>query len=109
VRNQPWRSINYEAVQAVKLGRLMTDEDIRRSTLAAAAAEAQAAWHRLYDRLLQLEFDGYAGIDPDVLPRAMEAVLRRHRADPDPAGRPFEILRQLYDEAIAEIDRKQPS
>ena len=86
----------------------MTDEDIRRVKLAAAAAAAQDAWHRLYDRLLLLEFEGYAGIDQDVFPQAMEIVLRRHRADPDPGGRTFEILRQLYDEAIAEIDRKQP-
>jgi hypothetical protein len=87
----------------------MTDEDIRRSKLTAAAAEAQEAWHRLYDRMLQLEFDGYEGVDPDLLPRAMEAVLTMHRADPDRGDRGFEILRHLYDEAIAEIDRKQPS
>jgi hypothetical protein len=87
----------------------MTDDDFRRSKLAGAAAEAQEAWHRLYDRMLQLEFDGYAGIDPDLLPRAMEAVLRMHRADPDTGDQGFKILRHLYDEAIAEIDRKQPS
>jgi hypothetical protein len=87
----------------------MTDEDLRRSKLAAAAAEAQAAWHRLYDRILQLEFDGYAGVEPDLFPRVMEAVVRTYRADPDTGDRGFEILRQLYDEAIAEIDRKQPA
>ena len=86
----------------------MMDEDLRRSKVAAAAAAAQAAWHRLYDRVLQLEFDGYAGIDPDLFARAMEAVLRRHRADPDTGDRSFEIIRQLYDEALAEIDRTQP-
>jgi hypothetical protein len=86
----------------------MTDEDTRRSKLAAAAAEAQAAWHRLYERMLQLEFDGYAGVEPDLFPRVMEAVVRTYRAEPKAGDRSFEILRQLYEEAIAEIDRKQP-
>ena len=87
----------------------MTNEEIRRSRVASAAAEAQAAWHRLYERALQLEFDGYAGIDADLFPRVMEAVLRRHRADPPTGDRSFEIIRQLYDEAVAEIDQQQPS
>jgi hypothetical protein len=40
----------------------------------------QAAWHRLYERLLRLEFDGYAGADTDVFLRAMETVFHAHRA-----------------------------
>ena len=58
----------------------MTDEDIGRPKMAAAAAEAQAAWHGLFDRVLQLEFDGYAGVDTDLFPRhgnAAESVPGR--------------------------------
>jgi hypothetical protein len=55
----------------------MTDESNRRSGLVAAAADAQAAWQRLYERLLQVEFDGYAGADPDVFLRAMETGVER--------------------------------
>jgi hypothetical protein len=86
----------------------MTDEDIRRSKLVAAAAEAQAAWQRLYDRILQLEFDGYAGVDRDLFLRVMEAVLNRYRTEPDTGDQTFETIRQLYDEMIAELDRRQP-
>jgi hypothetical protein len=73
-----------------------------------AAADVQAAWHRLYERLLLLEFDGYAGSDTDVFLRAMETVLNAHRATPDAGGQAVEIFRQLFDETIAELDRKQP-
>ena len=59
-------------------------------------------------RALQLEFDGYAGVDADLFPLVMEALLRAYRADPPRADRSFEILRQLYDQAVAEIDRTQP-
>ena len=86
----------------------MTDEGTRRSKLVAAAAETQAAWQRLYDRILQLEFDGYTGVDRDLFPRAMEAVLNAYRKAPHARDQSFEIIRQLYDEAVAEIDRKQP-
>jgi hypothetical protein len=86
----------------------MTDESNRRSGLVAAAADAQAAWQRLYERLLQVEFDGYAGADPDVFLRAMETVLNTHRATPHTAGQAVEIFRQLFDEAIAELNREQP-
>ena len=86
----------------------MTDEGTRRSRLVAAAAETQVAWQRLYDRILQLEFDGYTGVDRDLFPRAMEAVLNTYRTAPDAGDQSFEIIRQLYDEVIAEIDRKQP-
>jgi len=86
----------------------MADDDTRRLKMATAAAEAQAAWHRLYDRALQLEFDGYAGVDADLFPRVMEALLRAYRVEPPRADRSFEILRQLYDQAVAEIDRTQP-
>jgi hypothetical protein len=85
----------------------MTDES-RRSGLVAAAAGAQAAWQRLYERLLQVEFDGYAGADADVFLRAMETVLNAHRATPSADRQAVEIFRQLFDEAIAELDRKQP-
>jgi hypothetical protein len=86
----------------------MTDEGTRRSKLVAAAAETQAAWQRLYDRMLQLEFDGYTGVDRDLFRRAMEAVLNTYRTEPDAGDQCFKIIRQLYDEAVAEIDRKQP-
>jgi hypothetical protein len=91
-----------------ELGRSMTDESSRRSGLVAAAANAQAAWQRLYERLLQLEFDGYAGADANVFLRAMETVLSAHRATPYAGGQAVEIFRQLFDEAIAELDRGQP-
>jgi hypothetical protein len=53
----------------------MADQGTRRSGLVAAAAETQCAWHRLYERILQLEFDGYTALDPELFPRAMGAVL----------------------------------
>lgn len=81
-------------------------EGSRRAGLVGGAANVEAAWHRLYERLLRLEFDGYAGADPDVFLRAMETVLSAHRADP--GAQPVEIFRQLFDEAIAELDRTQP-
>ena len=84
----------------------MTDES-RRSGLVAAAAGAQAAWQRLYERLLQVEFDGYAGADADVFCERW-TVLNAHRATPSADRQAVEIFRQLFDEAIAELDRKQP-
>ena len=86
----------------------MPDETGRRSGLVSGAADVQAAWHRLYKRLLRLEFDGYAGAETDVFLRAMETVLNAHRATPEAGGRAVEIFRQLFDETIAELDRKQP-
>jgi hypothetical protein len=86
----------------------MSDEETRRSRLVAAAAETQAAWQRLYERMLKLEFDGYTGVDPDLLPRIMGAVLERYRAQLHEGEQTFEIIRQVYDEAIAEIDRTHP-
>jgi hypothetical protein len=86
----------------------MSDEGTRRSRLVAAAAETQAAWQRLYERMLQLEFDGYTGVDPDVFPRTIGAVLERYHAQPHEGEQTFEIIRQVYDEAIAEIDRTHP-
>ena len=86
-----------------------TEAETRRSKLMASAAEVQAAWHRLYQWILGLEFDGYAGVDSDPFPRAVETVLRTYRADQPTADQScFKIFRQLYDEAIAEIDRTQP-
>ena len=58
----------------------MSDEGTRRSRLVAAAAETQAAWQRLYERMLHLEFDSYTGVDPEVFPRTIGAVLERPRA-----------------------------
>ena len=86
----------------------MPDETGRRSGLVGGAADVQAAWHRLYERLLRLEFDGYAGAETDVFLRAMETVLKAHRATPEAGGQAVEIFRQLFDETIAELDRKQP-
>jgi hypothetical protein len=86
----------------------MTDEGTRRSQLVAAAAEAQGAWHRLYERILQLEFDGYTALDPELFPRAMGAVLDKYRAQPHESGETFKIIEQFYDEAIADIDRTHP-
>ena len=63
----------------------MPDETGRRSGLVGGAADVQAAWHRLYERLMRLEFDGYAGADTDVFLRAMETVLNAHRATPEEA------------------------
>lgn len=86
----------------------MPDETGRRSGLVGGAADVQAAWHRLYERLMRLEFDGYAGADTDVFLRAMETVLNAHRATPDTGGQAVGIFQQLFDEAIAEIDRTHP-
>jgi hypothetical protein len=86
----------------------MTSEGSRRSRLVAAAADAHSAWERLYERLLELEFDGYAGADADVFPRAMETVVNAYRQTPSAGRQPVEIFRQLYEEAIAELDRTQP-
>jgi hypothetical protein len=86
-----------------------TETETRRSKLMASAAEVQAAWDRLYERLLRLEFDGYAGVDSDLFPRAVDTVLRTYQADQATADQScLKIFRQLYDEAIAEIDRTQP-
>jgi hypothetical protein len=86
-----------------------TEAETRRSNLMASAAEVQTAWHRLYERILRLEFDGYAGVDSKAFPRAVETVLRTHRADQATADQScLKIFTQLYDEAIAEIDRTQP-
>jgi hypothetical protein len=63
----------------------MTDES-RRSGLVAAAAGAQAAWQPLYERLLQVEFDGYAGADADVFCERW-TVLNAHRLRPPPTDR----------------------
>ena len=38
----------------------------------------------------------------------METVLNAHRATPSADRQAVEIFRQLFDEAIAELDRKQP-
>jgi hypothetical protein len=108
IRLEPSRAEPGKPVQSVKLAKRMTDEDIRRSKLVAAAAEAQSAWQRLYDRILQLEFDGYAGVDLDLFPRVMEAVLNRYQTERDTGDQTFETIRQLYDEMIAELDRRQP-
>ena len=83
-------------------------EGTRRFGLVAAAGNVQAAWQRLYERMLQLEFDGYVGVDPDLLARAMAAVLERYRTQVHEGEQPLEIIRQLYDEAVAEIDRTHP-
>jgi hypothetical protein len=86
-----------------------TAAETRRSEMVAAAAEVQAAWRRLYERILLLEFDGYAGVDSDLFPRAVENALRTYRADSAAGDQScLKIFRQLYDEAIAEIDRTQP-
>lgn len=87
---------------------MIDDTDNRRSALVGGAADLQAAWHRLYERLLRLEFDGYAGADPDVFLRAMETVLRAHRAPPESSIQAVGIFRQLFDETISELDRAQP-
>ena len=71
----------------------MPDETGRRSGLVSGAADVQAAWHRLYERLLRLEFDGYAGAETDVFLRAMETVLNAHCASADPGGQAVEIFR----------------
>ena len=55
----------------------MTDESRRRSEFVGSAAGVPRAWERLYERLLQLEFDGYAGADADVFLRAMETIKVR--------------------------------
>lgn len=87
---------------------MIEDNDNRRSALVGGAADLQAAWHRLYERLLRLEFDGYAGADTDVFLRAMETVLHAHRATPQSGIQAVEIFRRLFDETIAELDRSQP-
>jgi hypothetical protein len=86
----------------------MIDDDNRRSALVSGAADLQAAWHRLYERLLRLEFDGYAGAERDVFLRAMETVLHARRATPESGIQAVEIFRQLFEETIAELDRAQP-
>ena len=86
----------------------MANERSRRSSLVAAAADARSAWERLYERLLSLEFDGYAGPDAEVFPRAMETVVNAYRQQPCADRQPIEIFRQVYEEAIAELDRTQP-
>ena len=87
----------------------MTDDtDSRRSDLVASAAGVQRAWERLYERLLQLEFDGYAGANPELLLRAMETITGAYRATPYAGRQPVDIFRQLYDEVIAQLDRQQP-
>ena len=85
----------------------MSDEGTRRSRLVAAAAETQAAWQRLYERMLQHEFDGYKGVDPDVYPRTIGAVLRGPRSHTR-GSRRSRSSGMFYDEAIAEIDRTHP-
>ena len=85
----------------------MTDESSRRSEFVGAAAGVPRAGERLYERLLQLEFDGYAGADADVFLRAMEAITGAYRASPYAGRQPVDILRQLYDEVIAQLDRDQ--
>jgi hypothetical protein len=87
---------------------MMENTNNRRSALVGGAAEVQAAWHRLYERLLRLEFDGYAGADTDVFLRAMETVFHAHRATPRSGIQAVDIFRQLFDETIAELDRVQP-
>ena len=84
----------------------MENEGSRRAGLITASGNASAAFQRLHDRLLQLEFDGYEGADMQAVLRAMETVLNAHRADP--GHQPIEIFRELLDETIAEIDRAQP-
>jgi hypothetical protein len=87
---------------------MIEDSDHRRSALVGGAADLLAAWHRLYERLLRLEFDGYAGADAEVFLRAMETVLHAHRAASQSDIQAVEIFRQLFDETIAELDRSQP-
>lgn len=86
----------------------MTDESRRRSEFVGSAAGVPRAWERLYERLLQLEFDGYAGADADVFLRAMETITGAYRASPYAGRQPVDIFRQLYDEVIAQLDRDQP-
>jgi len=86
----------------------MGNESSRRSGFVAAAADAQSAWERLYSRLLRLEFDGYAGPDAEVFPRAMETVVNAYRQTACEGRQPIDIFRQVYEEAIAELDRTQP-
>jgi hypothetical protein len=38
----------------------------------------------------------------------MEAVLNRYQTERDTGDQTFETIRQLYDEMIAELDRRQP-
>ena len=87
---------------------MIEENDNRRSALVGGAADLLAAWHRLYERLLRLEFDGYAGADTDVFLRAMETVFTAHRTAPQSDVQAVEIFRQLFDETIAELDRSQP-
>ena len=86
----------------------MTNEGSRRTSLVAGAADVQASWHRLYDRMLRLEFDGYTGVDPELFPRIMAAVGAKFRAQPQQTAQPFEIFRHLYDEVFVEVDRAYP-
>ncbi len=86
----------------------MGNESSRRSGFVAAAADARSAWERLYSRLLTLEFDGYAGPDAEVFPRAMETVVAAYRQTACDGRQPIDIFRQVYEEAIAELDRTQP-
>ena len=51
--------------------------------------------------------DGYAGADADVFCERW-TVLNAHRATPSADRQAVKIFRQLFDEAIAELDRKQP-
>jgi hypothetical protein len=87
---------------------MIQDTDKRRSALVGSAADLQTAWHRLYERLLRLEFDGYAGAETDVFLQAMETVLHARRATPNSDIQAVEIFRQLFEETIAELDRAQP-
>lgn len=86
-----------------------TDEtNRRRSELVGSAAGVQRAWERLYERLLQLEFDGYAGADAEVFLRAMATITDTYRATPYAGRQPVDLFQQLYVEVIAQLDRDQP-
>jgi hypothetical protein len=65
----------------------MTDDASRRST---SASSARIRWLS----------EGRCG-----RVSARETVLNAHRATPDTGGHAVAIFRQLFDEAIAEIDR----
>ena len=87
----------------------MVDEAGRRTSLVTGAADVQAAWQRLYERMLRLEFDGYTGVDPELFPRVMAAVGAKFRAQPhETAHGAFEIFRQLLNEAFTEVERAYP-
>jgi hypothetical protein len=90
-----------------------TDQEATQARLIAEANEVQAAWRQLYDRVNQVELDGYVTTGRDLFIEAMQRVTDQAQAIVLERGGSTNVdraslYRHLYEEATAALDQLYP-